>query len=214
MIYLKESFNLHPASPATRDLFVEVMQESVVPASPKHGARLRAAWFCHEEWFSQVIQVTEFDDLPALAAYRSAAESDDRLAEGLSRLAELAPERHVELLEPLGPIAPAALEDAIEASNREPVGPYTFAILEVAAGAMQSFVSMLSLAKDALPIVACWRELSGNPSRVIDLWKGDVGAGGYRPNDDAQSAFFEPLRKIAPRERMMRLHPLPHSPLQ
>jgi hypothetical protein len=79
---------------------------------------------------------------------------------------------------------------------------------------MDRFSSMLGAAGAALPIIACWRDLAGNPDRIIDLWKGDTGRSGYRPSDERQNAFFEPLRQIAPRERMMRLHPLPYSPLQ
>jgi hypothetical protein len=54
----------------------------------------------------------------------------------------------------------------------------------------------------------------GHPNRVIDLWKGDTGKARFRPTNDQQNAFFEPLREIAPRERMMRLHVMPYSPLR
>ena len=78
---------------------------------------------------------------------------------------------------------------------------------------MDQFSAMLGAAQAGLPIVACWRDISGNPNRIIDLWKGDTGRAGYRASDDAQNAFFEPLRQIAPREKMMRLHVMPYSPL-
>jgi len=213
MIYLEESFNLHPASPASRDGFIEAM-EAVLPAGEGLGARLVAAWFCHEVWFSQVVHVTEFEDLAALGAWRAALQKDGHARDSLAQLAALAPERKVELLEPLGPIAPATLHEAIEASRHEPAGVYTFAILEVAPGQMERFSALLDGGKAQLPILACWRDLTGNPDRITDLWKGDVGRHGYRPSDAAQNAFFEPLRQVAPRERMMRLHPLPYSPLQ
>ena len=209
MIYLKESFNLHPASPATRDEFVQVVEKVVMPAAERLGARLVGAWFAHEEWFSQILHVTEFDDLAALGAWRDAAQADAEARDGRAQLSALAPERRVEVLEPLGPIAVSSLHEAIEESSREAVGTYTFAILEVAPGRMENFTSMLGAAGGGLPIIACWRDVSGNPDRVIDLWKGDTGRTGYRPSDDRTNAFFEPLRQIAPRERMMRLHPLP-----
>ena len=214
MIYLKQSFNIHPASPATRDRFVEVVEKDALPAGERLGARLMGAWFCHEEWFSQIVHVSEFDDLAALGTWRDATRADEQASAAVSRLEELAPDRRVELLEPLGPIPVSSLQDAVEASRAEPVGAYSFAILEVAPGRMEQFASLLASAKDALPIVACWRDLSGNPDRIIDLWKSDTGRFGYRPSDERENAFFEPLRQIAPRERMMRLHPLPYSPLR
>ena len=114
----------------------------------------------------------------------------------------------------LGVIATSKLHDAIAASTTEPVGTYTFAILEVESGKMDQFGAMLDGAQGTLPILACWREVTGNPHRIIDLWKGDVGRGGFRPSDEAQNAFFEPLRKVAPREKLIRLHPMPYSPLR
>jgi hypothetical protein len=214
MIYLKQSYNLHPASPATRDRFVEVVHESVVPANDQLGARIVGGFFAHEEWFTQIIHVTEFDDFEAFGRYRDEAAKDEQALEAAVRLGELAPEQRLEFLEPLGAIPTSKLHEAITASSDEPVGTYTFAILEVEHGKMDAFSAMLETVQERLPIVSCWRDVSGNANRIIDLWKGDTGRGGYRPADDAQNAFFEPLRKIAPREKMMRLHVMPYSPLR
>jgi len=110
--------------------------------------------------------------------------------------------------------AVVAFYRVIDAAQREPAGTHTFAILEVLPGAMERFTKMLAYAKDQLPIVASWRPVAGNPDLVIDLWTGDIGRDGYRPSDDRTNAFFGPLREIAPRERLVRLSPLPYSPLQ
>ena len=214
MIYLKESLNIDPASPATRDRVVDIMNKYVLPANERLGARLVGGFFAHEDWFTQIIHVTEFDSLSALDAYRQAASTDGDANEGAAQLANLAPERRSELLEPLGPVAVDALHAAIAASADEPVGTYTFAILDVTEGRMDEFKSLLAGAAARLPIVAALNDVVGNPNRVIDLWKGDTGRPGYKPNDPGQEAFFGPLRQIAPREKMMRLHPLPYSPLQ
>jgi hypothetical protein len=66
-----------------------------------------------------------------------------------------------------------------------------------------------------LPILASWRPIAGDPSLVIDLWKGDVerGFSQYEPATEAQNAFLDPLRELAPNERMVRYFPLPYSPL-
>ncbi|MEE3330755.1 MAG: NIPSNAP family protein [Myxococcota bacterium] len=214
MIYLKDSFNLEPASPATRDQFVESVETRLLPALSEQGARLVGGWFAHEEWFTQIVHVTEFDDASGLDRYREASQADSMLAKAQAELASLAPERRAEVLEPLGPVPASTLREAIDASAKEPVGVYTFAILEVNTGSMDRFSALLSAAASALPIVASWRDVAGNPNRVIDLWKGDTGKSGYQPTNDRTDAFFEPLREVAPREKMMRLHSMPYSPLR
>jgi hypothetical protein len=211
MIYLKESFDLHPASPSQRDRFVEATQQQLMPASASEGARLVAGFFAHEEWFSQIIHLSEFSDLAAFDAWRAAARSDSKLGKASRALAGFARDRREELLEPLGPVPVTALSEAIESCREKPVGVYTFAILEVDPGKMEAFESLLGGAAASLPIIAALRDLAGNPNRILDLWKGDMGKGGYAPTSPSQDAFFEPLRKIAPRERMMRLHPMPYS---
>ena len=106
------------------------------------------------------------------------------------------------------------LEESIEAAATQPAGVYTFAILEVAPGKMDSFKGLLAGAAGALPIVASWRDLGGNPMRVTDVWRGDLGKDSYAPSTDQAEAFFGPLRQVAPRERLVRMHPLPYSPLR
>ncbi len=214
MIYTKDHFNLDPASPATRDRFVAAASEALLPASGAHGARTVGAWFCHEEWFSQVVHVTGFESLAAYTSYREAAAADGALAKAHAELAALAPERRTELLEPLGPVPETTLDAAIEASVAQPAGVYSFAILEVAPGCMDRFRALLGAAAGGLPILASWRDVGGNPDRVIDLWRGDTGGAGYAPSNEQMEAFFGPLREVAPRERMMRLHALPYSPLR
>jgi hypothetical protein len=120
MIFVKQHFNLQPASPATRDRFVSTATDAFVPAAESHGARLLGAWFCHEEWFSQVVHVTAFENLAAYDSYCEAIRADGALAQADSDLAGLAPERRTELLETLGPISEAAIEAGIAASAAKP----------------------------------------------------------------------------------------------
>jgi hypothetical protein len=213
VIYLEQDFDLDPASPKTRDAFVELAEKTLVPAQARLGGRLVAAWFNHAEWYNQLKHIVEFDDLAAFAAFRDVARADEEWRECATRIEELAPRRSDALLEPLGPVEPARLHRAIEEAKEKPVGAHTFAILEVNAGAMDTFSGMLGAAKDQLPILAAWRGITGNPNQVIDLWSGDTGRDRFRPANDAMNAFFEPLRKMAPRERMVSLFPLPYSPL-
>ena len=113
----------------------------------------------------------------------------------------------------MGAIPVETLHQAIDASQERPSGVFGAAILEVARGRMADFTKLLKAAGPQLPIVASWRPLAGRPDLVIDLWKGDVESG-YAPADKRTNAFFDPLRDVAPRERIQRLWPLPYSPLR
>jgi hypothetical protein len=214
MLYLKQDFNISPASPETRDRFVALAEASLVSACERLGGRVVGAWFSNAEWFSQITQVIELDDFKAFDSFRREAADDGEWQECQRQIEELAPERRESLLEPAGPIPPSTLHDAIESARSEPVGAHSLAILEVAQGRMKTFHEMLVGAKDGFPIVACWRSVAGNPNEIIDVWKGALGQDGYKPSDDATNAFFQPLRKIAPRERLVTLYPLPYSPLK
>ncbi len=214
MIYIKQSYNLEPAAPSTRDRVIDVVDRYLLPSNERHGARLVGAWFAHEEWFNQVIHLTEFDDLAAWQAYRASVASDGDANEGAAQMTNLAPEQRVEILEPFGPVAPERLQQAIAASAEKPVRTYTFAILDVTPSKIEPFHAMLSAFAKNFPIIAALRDVSGNPYRVTDLWATDAAGADYAPNDDSQEAFFGPLRQVAPREKCMRLHALPYSPLR
>src|SRR5206468_8704373 len=119
------------------------------------------------------------------------------------RVEHFAPQRSGQLLEPLGPITPRTLSGAIEASTNAPVGTYSFAVLEVAPGKMAEFAAALRAVQQMFPIIAAWRAVAGNPNEVIDLWKGALGQEPYRRADERTTAFFRPLREMAPRERLV-----------
>jgi hypothetical protein len=214
MIYLKETFNLAPASPETRDEFSAFAPAELVRVYERLGARLVGAWFSHVEWYGQITQVLEFDDLRGFQAFRDGARADAAWQACERRLEEFAPQRYGQLLEPIGPVSPRALQDAMRKSRDVPFGAYTFAVLEVAPGKMAEFVATLEAVKERLPIIAAWRAVAGNPNEVIDLWTGALGQEPYSPADERSKAFFRPLRVMAPRERLVNLYPLPYSPLR
>src|SRR5262245_5149130 len=121
MIYLKQTLNLAPASPETRDQFVDFARTDLLPTYERLSARLVAAWFSHVEWYGQITEVIEFDDLSSLQTFRAAARADARWRECERRMEEFAPQRSAQLLEPLGPVAPQSLHDAIQKSASTPL---------------------------------------------------------------------------------------------
>jgi hypothetical protein len=101
LIYLRQIFNLHPASPRTRDFFCAVTEEKFLPALPGSGGALVAAWFSHDEWYSQIEHLLAFESLEAFALFRERAASPGVLGEALGALGQLAFERREELVEDL-----------------------------------------------------------------------------------------------------------------
>ncbi len=213
MLYLQQDFDLSPASPRTRDAFAALAQDALVPAAERHGARLVAAFFGNAEWFFRVTHFLELPGLAAFEAWRAALRADAAACDAASRAEALAPARRETLLEPFGPIPVEALARGIESSREKPQGVYSAALLHVAPGRGADFAKLLGGAGSRLPILASWRPLAGDPDLVIDLWQGDVERG-YAPADARANAFFDPLRELAPRERILRYWPLPYSPLR
>ncbi len=220
MIYLEETLNLTPASPETLEIFVNFAKEQLVPICERLGVRLVVAWYNSSEWFCQVTQIMEFDDMEALKTFRIKTSQDSAWGEYTARLEEFAPERRSRLLEPLGPIEPKLLHKAIRRSQKKPLKVCLLATLEVAPNKMPEFNSGLEQASGVFPIIASWRPIAGNPNEVIDLWKGntpgitDGFTTGYTPPNDMAKQFFRQLREIAPKEHAKLVFTLPYAQLQ
>jgi len=219
MIYLEQTLNLLPAHPESLDKYVELAQKKLIPACERLGTRVIVAWFSHVEWFCQVTQIMDFNDLDALKKFRIEAGKDTDWGEYNAQLEEIAPERRSRLLEPLGPIPPETLNNAIEASKNAPIKVYGVATLEVNPDMMAQFKQGFELSiKNKTPtsdlIIASWRPIGGSPNEIIDLWKMYVPPQGYQPADDASKQFFRPLRQIAPKEHYIGVNILPYSELR
>jgi hypothetical protein len=214
MIYLEETFNLNHASWEALDNFIDFSQQHLVPICQEVGARLTGAWSSDEEWFCQVKQVMEFDDIEALKAFRITASQHKGWGEYAAGLEEQAPVRRSCLLEPLENV-PQYVSEAITESAKTPNYGYLFAILEVAQGKMDQFKEALAGRPKDSPIIACWRPISGSPNQVIDVWKApEPSRTAYQPVDDGGKQFFRQVRDMAPKERAIRMVALPYSPLK
>jgi hypothetical protein len=214
MIYEREYLTVLPATPAGHDALIALMQEQLLPLYGVLGARLVAAFLSHAENWGQVIHLIEHDDLASFAAFRQRAAANADYQKAREAPAELAPVQRTELLEPVGPIPVEDLHAAIAASASQAVGKYSFAELELAPGKAAEFKAVLGAVRGQLPIVAALRGVAGNPRMVYDLWKGALAQDGYQAATPQRMAFFEPLRKLAPLEKLVHLYPLPYSPLK
>jgi hypothetical protein len=213
MIYLEEIFNLKGASWEALDDFIAFSQDSMVPLCPEVGARLVAAWSSSEEWFCQVKQVFEFDDMPSLKGFRIKTSQHKPWGVYAAGLEEHAPVRRSRLLEPTGAVPEEVLHQTALESEQSPNGGYLQAILEVGAGKMDQFLAGVANAYKNLPIIACWRPIGGSPNEVIDVWKSPEPEKAYQPADDFRKQFMRVVREVAPKERVVRMLALPYSPL-
>ncbi len=213
MIYLEETFKLSPASPESLDNFVNFSQEQFVPICADLGVRLVAAWCSHVEFFAQVTQLLEFDDLSALKTFRTKASQNKAWGNYASHLEEIAPERRSRLLEPIETVPPEILHQAIEESQLRPLGNYFLAVLEVASDYMAAFIAGFTDGIKTLPIIASWRPVAFKRNQIIDLWKGSIPMA-YQPADDWSKQFFHNLRIVAPHEYLIPVFTLPYSPLR
>ncbi|MBI4768744.1 MAG: hypothetical protein HY787_29840 [Deltaproteobacteria bacterium] len=213
MIYLEETLNLKGASWEALDDFIAFSQETMVPLCPEVGARLVAAWSSSEEWFCQVKQVFEFDDLQALKNFRIKAGRNERWGIYAAGLEDHAPVRRSRLLEPVGAVPVEVLHQAMADSRQTPNLGYVLAILEVGAGKMDPFWAALSESYKNLPIIASWRPIGGSPNEVIDVWKSPEPEKAYQPADDFRKQFMRMVREVAPKEWVVRVLALPYSPL-
>jgi len=217
MIYLEQTLNINPAAQDIRDEYIKVAQELLIPACKRLGARLVTAWNGNYEWFMQITQIFEFEDIKALKDFRKNAGQDREWGEYMVELEVFAPERRTRLLEPIGAVPPEVLHKAIEDSQKSPLKVYSMAILEVNPGKMPDMIAGLSAGHKVMPIIASWRPIAGSPNQIIDLWKGDVLFStenmAYRPFTKEQ-AWVRTLRDNAPKERIVPLYALPYSPLK
>ena len=67
---LAQDYDIQPATPETRDRFIEAVNQHFLPAQAKAGGTLVAAWFSYSGWFYRITQLIEFDDLTAYDGFR------------------------------------------------------------------------------------------------------------------------------------------------
>ena len=211
---MEEKFNILPASPETMDEFILLAEKELVPLYDQLGIRLIAAWYCHAEWYCQITQITEFDDMEALKKFRIDVNQNEAWGRFTAQAEQMAPERYTRLLEPLGAIPTDVLHKTIADSKTTPTGVYSMAILHASPNTIKDFITIIGESSKVMPIIASWKVKGGDPNIVIDIWRTDLLEGKYEPFNPTMKSFFDQLRILAPKERIVKICTLPYSPLK
>lgn len=196
------------------DKFILLAEKELIPLYKQLGIRFIAAWCCHAEWYGQITQITEFDDMEALKKFRMDVNQNAAWGRFTAQSEQLAPERFTRLLEPLGSISTEVLHKAISESKTNPGGVYSLAVLHANPYTIKEFIASFEQGLKMFPILASWKVTGGDPNEVIDLWKMNLLPEKYEPFNQAMKPFFDTLRIHAPKERLFTIYPLPYSPLQ
>jgi hypothetical protein len=211
---LEEKFNILPASPENMDQFILLAEKELIPLYEQLGIRLIAAWFCHAEWYGQITQITEFDDMEALKKFRINVNQNAAWGRFTAQAEQMSPERFTRILEPLGSIPTEVLHKAISESQANPNGVYSLAILHANPYTIKEFIASFAESLKIFPILASWKVKGGDPNEVIDLWRANLMPEKYEPFNPAMKLFFDTLRVHAPKEKLFTIYPLPYSPLK
>ena len=185
-----------------------------MPICDDVGARLIAAWSSYSEWYGQVTQIMEFDNMDSLKSFRLKTSQNSAWGEYIVGLEDFAPVRRSRLLKPLESVPPKVLHEAIAKSQETRLKVYGLAILQVAAYKMDEMKKGLELSHKSLPIIASWRPVLGSPTEIIDLWATPLLPERYKRASQIEKQFFKTVREMAPMERIVQIYMLPYSPLR
>jgi len=195
-------------------MFIKFAKKYLVPICDDVGARLIAAWSSYSEWFGQVTQIMEFDDIDSLKSFRLNTSQNSDWGEYIVGLEDFAPVRRSRLLEPIESVPPKVLHEAITKSQEKRLKVYGLAILQVTANKMDEMKKGLELSHKSLPIIASWRPVLGSPTEIIDLWATPLLPERYKRASQIEKQFFKTVREMAPMERIVQIYMLPYSPLR
>jgi hypothetical protein len=220
MIYLHETYEFHTATPKTLEEFISLASEQLIPLYESRNGRLMAAWICNAKTLFLVNQITEFEDTEKYLALHNSENDCQEVSEFERQLFSLVRERNRELYQSASPAFSDAFQTAVKESRESPLSVYTIASLEVV---LEKWPGFLTRQEGGLavgiPIIAFMKSITGKHNMVIDIWKGDLQAAGYQPQEFYDKIGFNEewwkwIREIAPREKMQRVFTLPYSPLK
>ena len=218
MFYLIEKQHLKVASAKNLDRFVESNQ--MVSVYEACDAKLMASWICNAETLMQITNVFELASLESAIKIYNAFDIDSPFKEEVQLSNTLISERFWQLFRSCGEKFTEAFHGAIQASQLSPLNSYTIATLHMRQNKLHSLLPKQKAAIDiGMPLIAFMKSVTGRHDQIIDIWKGDLQAAGYQTQEYYDSIgmtedWWDWIRDVAPKEKMVRVSMLPYSPLQ
>lgn len=220
MHYLFEKLKLQVAKPKNLDKFIEIESHQILSIYEQCGAKLMASWVCSAETLMQITNVFELESLESIPKIHDAMNGNGSYKDVVQLSQSLISQTDWQLYRSCGQKFSDAFHKAIQASQSAPLQSYTVATLELNQNKMPLLVPKQEAAIDVgMPLIAFMKSVTGRHDQIVDIWKGDLQAAGYQ-----SQAYYERIgmteewwnwiRDIAPKEKMVKVSVLPYSPLK
>ena len=220
MFYLIEKLDLQVATAKNLDRFIEVESHQVLPVYEQYNAKLMASWICSAETLMQITNIFEFDSFEAVRNIYDAINDDHSHQDVFQLSHSLISQMDWQIFCSCGQKFSEAFHQAVQTSQSAPLKTYTLATLELNRNKMPLLVPKQEAAIDiGMPLIAFMKSVTGRHDQIIDIWKGDLQAAGYQTQAYYESIgmseeWWNWIRDIAPKEKMVRVSVLPYSPLK
>ena len=220
MFYLIEKLNLQVATAKNLDRFIEIESSQILSVYEQCEAKLMASWICSAETLMQITNVFELKALEATSKIYNALNDDSSFQDIVQLSNSLISETNWQLYRSCGQKFSKAFHQAVQASQSAPLKSYTVATLNMSRNKMPLFLPKQETAIDiGVPLIAFMKSVTGRHDQIVDIWKGDIQETGYQTQDYYESIgmteeWWNWIRDIAPKEKMVKVSMLPYSPLQ
>ena len=217
MIYLMETLTPNRPTSKKLDAFIQFATDELIPFYNDCHGSLKAAWISNDRMLFQVTQLVSFNSIQDYLDFSIHLESNKQIGETLYRFM---PKRRHELYRAASQKFVEILDNVIEKGIVDTPGTCTIATLEVEPAELSGFTLMQERGVDmGLPLVGFLRSITGRRDRIVDIWKAELQSGGYRPLQYYESIgmndeWWETIRRIGPKEKMISAGLLPYSPLK
>ena len=220
MFYLIEKLNLQVATAKNLDRFIEIESNQILSVYEQCEAKLMASWICSAETLMQITNVFELKSLEATSKIYNALNDDSSFQDIVQLSNSLISETDWQLYRSCSQKFSKTFHQAVQASQSAPLKSYTVATLNMSRNKMPLFLPRQEAAIDiGMPLIAFMKSVTGRHDQIVDIWKGDIQEAGYQTQDYYESIgmteeWWDWIRTIAPKEKMVKVSMLPYSPLQ
>ena len=220
MFYLIEKLNLQIATAKNLDRFIGIESKQILSVYEQCDAKLMASWICSAETLMQITNIFELKSFESALKIYNALNDAGPFQDAVQLSNSLISETNWQLYRSCGQKFSEAFHQAIQASQSTPLKTYTIATLELSRNKMPLFLPKQEAAIDiGMPLVAFMKSVTGRHDQIIDIWKGDLQAVGYQTQAyyeriGMSEAWWDWMRDVAPKEKMVKVSVLPYSPLQ